>query len=112
MKIKTFEEWAKDNPVSSPEDAYNAAVELAKVAHEEEAVSIMEYFESKMRRTSDLDLATVTKLVEIADLIPNIGERIEPETVVEITNGLKLLKEMVAKDEEPDFKGHEGSLED
>lgn len=52
MTIRSFSEYNLQTQLFEAETAYNAGVEEAKKHYEEEAIAIMEYYDTKLRETS------------------------------------------------------------
>lgn len=78
--IKLYEDWKNEQPHNfTTEKAYNAGVKEAKAHYEEEFVNTAEYFDSVLRRTSDINFDIALKIVELADIIPNVGEEVPPD---------------------------------
>lgn len=75
--IKSFDDWYSDN-FGGPEDpivytikdTYDAGVKSASNHFEEEFVATAEYFDSVLRRTSDINFDIAKKIIELADSIP------------------------------------------
>lgn len=75
MKIKSFKQWAEEQSSEiTPELAYNAAFEQAQKEHALEYTISLEYYDSVLRRTSDITLDIAKSMVEVADLIPETEE--------------------------------------
>jgi hypothetical protein len=96
MAIKKYDDWSKEQSRSvRPEEVYEAGIKAAKNHYEEEFVATAEYFDSVLRRTSDINFDIALKLVEVADIIPMVGDPVDPSDYKMIFEGLMALKEAV-----------------
>lgn len=97
MTIKTYKEWeSEQNSQVTIKEAYEAGVKNASDHFEDNYASTLEYVDQKVRRTSDLNLDIVSKLVEVADFIPEVGQRMKFEELRELEDKLQQLKQAVS----------------
>lgn len=99
--IKSYNDWKNEQTNNMTfEDAYNAGVKSASIHYEEEQVATLEYAHSVMSRTSDINFDIASKICELADEVPNIGERIPLGFADALTKKLSDLKELVKEHKE------------
>lgn len=109
--MKTYKEWIEEqaNNVTT-EQAYNAGLKEAKGFYEEEIAGNLEYADSVIRRTSGLDAESLMALVEIADLVPRVGQPINEGEWNAMVLKLQVLKKAV-EDKYADYNvGETGPL--
>ena len=101
MKIKSYNEWISEQVNNQTnESAYNAGIQAAKEFYNEDHVNTLNYADQKIRRTSGLNLEIVDKLIEVADLIPEIMDH--PQMARVAPKLLELKKAVEDKHAEPD----------
>jgi hypothetical protein len=96
MMIKSFQDFLKEHrdQYFTQEDTFKWAVEMCKDHYEQEAISVGEYFDSKMRRLAGISMEKAEDLQYLLKQFPKVGERIPPNFQEISDRTVALIEEM------------------